>query len=123
MERSVRSPHAPGNQPQPISRLNLAGVLAVLLAAIGTAPAAAQNDDRQLCGRADASPQAIAFAQRGLTLTQQRRLDEARIYNRGIARAGSGDKDGAIADYREALNLRPGMKQVADALLELGVKP
>ena len=78
MERSVRSPHAPGNQPQPISRLNLAGVLAVLLAAIGTAPAAAQNDDRQLCGRADASPEAIAFAQRGLTLTQQRRLDEAR---------------------------------------------
>jgi hypothetical protein len=114
MERIARSPRVPGNRPQPISRLNLAGVLAVLLAAIGTAPAVAQNDDSQLRGRADASPEAIAFAQRGLILTQQHRLDEARIYNRGIARGESGDKDGAIADYREALNLRPGMKQAAD---------
>ena len=38
------------------------------------------------------------------------------------ARAESGDKDGAIADYREALSLRPGMKQAASALMELGVK-
>ena len=45
------------------------------------------------------------------------------LYNRGIAREESGDKDGAIADYREALNLRPGMKHAAQALMELGVKP
>jgi hypothetical protein len=38
MERSARSPRVPGNRQQSISRLNLAGVLAVLLAAIGTAP-------------------------------------------------------------------------------------
>src|SRR6516164_8858125 len=76
MERSARSARVPGNRPQSISRLIL-GALAVLLAAIGVAPVAAQDDDSQLCGRAHASPEAIALAQRGLTLTQQRRLDEA----------------------------------------------
>src|SRR6516225_6502647 len=76
MERSARSPRVPGNRPQSIS-LNLAGALAVLVAAIATTPVAAQDDDRPLCGRAHASPEAIALAQRGLALTQQRRLDEA----------------------------------------------
>ena len=51
MERSARSTRVRGNRPQTISRLNLAG-LAVLLAAIGTAPAAAARDgfEKVRCG-------------------------------------------------------------------------
>jgi tetratricopeptide (TPR) repeat protein len=44
------------------------------------------------------------------------------FYNRANAKLNAGDKPGAIADYREAVALRPGFKEAADMLKELGVK-
>src|SRR5215471_2534587 len=69
----------PGCRPRSISGLVVAGIAAVTLA-IGVAPVAAQDQDNEgkLCGRTNASPEAIGFADRGLTLTQQRQLDDAK---------------------------------------------
>jgi tetratricopeptide (TPR) repeat protein len=44
------------------------------------------------------------------------------FYNRANAKLNTGDKPGAIADYRQALQLRPGFQEAADALKELGAK-
>ena len=45
-----------------------------------------------------------------------------RVLHRANAKLNAGDKPGAIADYREAVALRPGFKEAADMLKELGMK-
>jgi tetratricopeptide (TPR) repeat protein len=42
------------------------------------------------------------------------------FYNRGNIKLDAGDKPGAIADYRQALALRPGFKEPANLLKQLG---
>jgi len=44
-------------------------------------------------------------------------------YNRGNARLDAGDKDGAIADLRQAVKLNPALKQVTERLQEVKTKP
>ena len=46
----------------------------------------------------------------------------AAFYNRANAKLDAGDKEGAIADYRQAVALRPGFKEAADMLKQLGAK-
>jgi len=41
-------------------------------------------------------------------------------YNRGNSRIETGDKDGAIADYRQAATLNPSMKQATEMLRVMG---
>ena len=44
------------------------------------------------------------------------------FYNRADVKLTAGEKSGAIADYRQALTLRPGFKEAADMLKQLGAK-
>ena len=43
-------------------------------------------------------------------------------YNRGNSRLDTGDKDGAIADYREAAKLNPSLKQATEMLQKVDTK-
>jgi tetratricopeptide (TPR) repeat protein len=43
-------------------------------------------------------------------------------YNRGNSRLEAGDKDGAIADYREAARLNPYLKQATEMLQKVEAK-
>src|SRR5215468_9663383 len=122
MERSAGT--VSGSRPRSIGRLGVAGIAAVLLA-MGATPVAAQDDnsDGKLCGRANASPEAIGFADRGLTRTQQRQLGEARKdldraieIDPGFAQAFASranfwtvvhDRERAMADANHAVELDP----------------
>lgn len=43
-------------------------------------------------------------------------------YNRGNSRLDAGDKDGAIADYRQAAKLNPAFKQANEMLQKVDTK-
>jgi tetratricopeptide (TPR) repeat protein len=75
---------------------------------------------------------------RGHGLTEMRKLDRLADYdkalqydpadvfswnNRGQARLRLGDKAGAIADFRKALELRPDLATTRASLQKLGVTP
>jgi tetratricopeptide (TPR) repeat protein len=44
------------------------------------------------------------------------------FYNRARTKLDASDKSGAIEDFRQALALRPGFKEAADMLKQLGAK-
>jgi tetratricopeptide (TPR) repeat protein len=44
------------------------------------------------------------------------------FYNRARTKLDAGDKSGAVEDFRQALAFRPGFKEAADMLEQLGVK-
>jgi hypothetical protein len=44
------------------------------------------------------------------------------FYHGANAKLDGGDKAGAIEDYRQAVTLRPGFKEAADMLKQLGAK-
>ena len=43
-------------------------------------------------------------------------------YNRGNSRLEAGDKDGAVADYRQAARLNPSLKQATEMLQKVEMK-
>ena len=43
-------------------------------------------------------------------------------YNRGNLRLDTGDKDGAVADYQQAVKLDPYLKAASEALREVRAK-
>jgi Tfp pilus assembly protein PilF len=44
------------------------------------------------------------------------------FFNRAGVKLNAGDKPGAIADYRQALTLRPGFTEAAAMLKQLGAR-
>ncbi|MGE5854124.1 MAG: tetratricopeptide repeat protein [Deltaproteobacteria bacterium] len=43
--------------------------------------------------------------------------------NRGIAKREKGDRSGAVADFRKALEINPALSSARNSLHELGVEP
>ena len=74
------------------------------------------------------------FSQAELNVTQkesellisgkaQPSAEEKEYLYRGIAKRDTGDKAGAIADFRKALEINPDLPSTRQALQELGIKP
>jgi len=64
----------------------------------------------------------LNFATKAIELTNEPALEES-YYWRGLAKLALGDKDGAVADFRESLKWHPEFSPTLDQLQKLGVSP